>query len=82
MPCCEVFDRQSAEYKEQVLPAAVRNRVAVEAGSTTTWYKYVGLDGKVLGIDHYGASAPADVLFEKYGFTVENTVAVGKSLLK
>lgn len=82
MPCCEVFDRQSAEYKEQVLPAAVRNRVAVEAGSTTTWYKYVGLDGKVLGIDHYGASAPANVLFEKYGFTVENTVAVGKSLLK
>ena len=82
MPCCEVFDRQSPEYKEQVLPAAVRNRVAVEAGSTTTWYKYVGLDGKVLGIDHYGASAPADVLFEKYGFTVENTVAVGKSLLK
>ena len=82
MPCCEVFDRQSAEYKEQVLPAAVRNRVAVEAGSTTTWYKYVGLDGKVLGIDHYGASAPADVLFEKYGFTVDNTVAVGKSLLK
>ncbi|MCI6862678.1 transketolase [Anaerobiospirillum succiniciproducens] len=82
MPSCEVFDRQSAEYKEQVLPAAVRNRVAVEAGSTTTWYKYVGLDGKVLGIDHYGASAPADVLFEKYGFTVENTVAVGKSLLK
>lgn len=82
MPCCEAFDRQSAEYKEQVLPSAVRNRVAVEAGATTTWYKYVGLDGKVLGLDHYGASAPANVLFEKYGFTVENTVAVAKSLLK
>lgn len=82
MPCCEEFDRQSAEYKEQVLPAAVRARVAIEAGTTTTWYKYVGLDGKVLGLDHYGASAPADKLFERYGFTVANTVAVGKSLLK
>ena len=51
MPCCEEFDRQSAEYKEQVLPAAVRARVAIEAGTTTTWYKYVGLDGKVLGLD-------------------------------
>ena len=82
MPCCEEFDRQSAEYKEQVLPAAVRARVAIEAGTTTTWYKYVGLDGKVLGLDHYGASAPADKLFERYGFTVANAVAVGKSLLK
>ena len=82
MPCCEQFARQSAEYKEQVLPAAVRARVAIEAGTTTTWYKYVGLDGKVLGLDHYGASAPADKLFERYGFTVANAVAVGKSLLK
>ena len=81
MPCCEEFDRQSAEYKEQVLPAAVRARVAIEAGSTTTWYKYVGLDGKVLGLDHYGASAPAAKLFERYGFTVENAVAVGKAAL-
>ena len=82
MPCCEEFDRQSAEYKEQVLPAAVRARVAIEAGTTTTWYKYVGLDGKVLGLDHYGASAPADKLFERYGFTVANAVAFGKSVLK
>ena len=82
MPCCEEFDRQSAEYKEQVLPAAVRARVAIEAGTTTTWYKYVGLDGKVLGLDHYGASAPAEKLFERYGFTVANAVAVGKSVLK
>ncbi len=82
MPCCEEFDRQSAEYKEQVLPAAVRARVAIEAGTTTTWYKYVGLDGKVLGLDHYGASAPAEKLFERYGFTVANAVAFGKSVLK
>lgn len=81
MPCCEVFDRQSCEYKEQVLPSQVRARVAIEAGSTTTWYKYVGLDGKVLGLDHYGASAPADVLFKRYGFTCENAVAIGKSVL-
>lgn len=81
MPCCEEFDRQSAEYKEQVLPSAVRARVAIEAGTTTTWYKYVGLDGKVLGLDHYGASAPADLLFKRYGFTVENAVAFGKAAL-
>lgn len=81
IPCCEVFDRQSAEYKEQILPKAVRARVAIEAGTTTTWYKYVGLDGKVLGLDHYGASAPADLLFKRYGFTVENAVAVGKAAL-
>ena len=71
----------SAEYKEQILPKAVRARVAIEAGTTTTWYKYVGLDGKVLGLDHYGASAPADLLFKRYGFTVENAVAVGKAAL-
>lgn len=81
MPCCEEFDRQCPEYKEKVLPAAVRARVAIEAGSTAGWYKYVGLDGKVLGLDHYGASAPADLLFKRYGFTVENAVAVGKSAL-
>ena len=81
MPCCEVFDRQSAEYNEQILQNAVRARVAIEAGTTTTWYKYVGLDGKVLGLDHYGASAPADLLFKRYGFTVENAVAVGKAAL-
>lgn len=81
MPCCEVFDRQSDEYKEQVLPKAVRARVAIEAGTTTTWYKYVGLDGKILGLDHYGASGPAAKLFERYGFTVENAVAFGKAAL-
>lgn len=81
MPCAEVFDRQSTEYKEQVLPKAVRARMAIEAGSSDIWYKYVGLDGKVLGLDHYGASGPADLLFKRYGFTVENTVALAKSLL-
>lgn len=80
MPCCEEFDRQDAAYKAKVLPAECRARVAIEAGATTTWYKYVGLDGKVIGLDHYGASAPAGLLFERYGFTVENVVSVCKSL--
>ena len=81
MPCCEVFDRQDAAYKEAVLPCACRARVAVEAGCTQGWYKYVGLDGKVLGLDHYGESAPAGLLFEKFGFTVDNLVKVAKSVL-
>ena len=81
MPCCEVFDRQDAAYKEAVLPCACRARIAVEAGCTQGWYKYVGLDGKVLGLDHYGESAPAGLLFEKFGFTVDNLVKVAKSVL-
>ncbi len=74
MPCVELFEKQSAKYKESVLPNKVRARVAVEAGATMCWYKYVGMDGKVVGIDQFGESAPAKKLFEKYGFTVENVV--------
>lgn len=81
MPCCEVFDRQDAAYKEAVLPCSCRARVAVEAGCTQGWYKYVGLDGKVLGLDHYGESAPAGLLFKKFGFTVDNLVNIAKSVL-
>ena len=81
MPCMELFDRQSDKYKESVLPKAVRARVAVEAGATTTWYKYVGLDGKVLGIDRFGESAPYKVLFEKYGFTVDNVVKAVEEII-
>ncbi len=81
MPSTDVFDRQSDEYREKVLPKSCRARVAVEAGMSTTWYKYVGLDGKVVGLDHYGASAPAGKLFEKFGFTVDNVVKVAKSVL-
>ena len=72
MPCMEVFDEQDAAYRESVLPAAVRARVAVEAGATMPWYKYVGLDGAVIGLDHYGASAPAKLLFEQFGFTAQH----------
>ena len=72
MPCMELFDKQDAAYRESVLPAAVRARVAVEAGATMPWYKYVGLDGAVIGLDHYGASAPAKLLFEQFGFTAQH----------
>ena len=81
MPCQEVFDAQCAEYKESVLPAAVRKRIAVEAGCSFGWQKYVGLDGDTLCIDHFGASAPADILFKEFGFTTENLVSKAKNLL-
>ncbi len=75
MPCTDVFDAQDAEYKESVLPFAVTARVAVEAAVTDGWYKYVGLSGKVIGIDRFGESAPAGQLFNAFGFTAENVAA-------
>lgn len=80
MPSTEVFDVQDVAYKEEILPNAVRRRVAVEMGATQNWYKYVGLDGAVLGIDRFGASAPAAKVLEEYGFTVDNLVALVKTL--
>ncbi|MGB5451052.1 MAG: transketolase [Sedimenticolaceae bacterium] len=77
MPCTSVFDAQDAEYKESVLPAAVTARVAVEAAVTDGWWKYVGSNGKVVGIDTFGESAPAGELFKLFGFTAEN---VGKAI--
>ncbi|NDO46097.1 transketolase [Clostridium sp. MD294] len=74
MPSFELFEKQSQEYKESVLPNAVRNRVAVEAASSFGWHKYVGLDGATVTIDTFGASAPAGTLFKEFGFTVENVV--------
>lgn len=81
MPCMEDFDKQPAKYKASVLPNSVRARLAVEAGSPMSWYKYVGLDGDIIGMETFGASAPAGKLFVKYGFTVENVVAKAKALL-
>ncbi len=81
MPCMELFEKQSAKYKESVLPKNVRARLAVEAGAKDCWYKYVGLDGDVIGMDTFGESAPAGKLFVKYGFTVENVVATAKKVL-
>ena len=80
MPCNEVFDKQSAEYRESVLPSSCTRRMAIEAGVTDFWYKYVGLNGKVLGIDRFGESAPAEELFKLFGFTVENASQLYKSL--
>ena len=80
MPSMEVFDSQSDEYREKVLPSAVRKRVAVEAGTSFGWQKYSGLDGAVVSIDHYGASAPAGVLFKEFGFTVENVAETAMKL--
>ena len=74
IPCTEQFELQSAEYKESVLPAAVTKRVAIEAGIADYWYKYVGLNGAVIGMTTFGESAPADQLFEMFGFTVDNVV--------
>ncbi|MHB9021398.1 MAG: transketolase [Halothiobacillus sp.] len=81
MPCTELFDAQDAAYREAVLPNAVRARVAVEAGVTGFWGQYVGLDGKVVGIDTFGESAPAGDLFKLFGFTVDNVVATAQSIL-
>ena len=81
MPCMDIFEKQPLEYKEKVLPKSVRARVAVEALSEFGWGKYVGLDGKTVCLDRFGASAPADVLFKEFGFTTENVVKAVKSVL-
>ncbi|MBB6367732.1 MULTISPECIES: transketolase [unclassified Xanthomonas] len=80
MPCTDVFDRQDAAYRESVLPSSVRKRVAVEAGVTAFWRAYVGLDGAVVGIDSFGASAPANVLYKHFQITAEHVVAAAKAL--
>ena len=80
MPCCEIFETQSAAYREQVLPAGVRKRVAIEAAHQDYWYKYTGLDGAVIGMSTFGASAPGNQLMELFGFTVDNVVATTEAL--
>ncbi|WP_247908324.1 transketolase [Streptococcus anginosus] len=80
VPSTDIFDAQDAAYKEEILPNAVRRRVAIEMAATQSWYKYVGLDGAVIGIDKFGASAPAAKVMEEYGFTVAHVVKVVKNL--
>lgn len=82
MPCMDIFEQQSDEYKEKILPETVEKRLVVEAGSSICWGKYLGFKGKSVTIDTFGASAPANVLFKKYGFTVENVVNKALSMLK
>ncbi len=81
MPSWRIFEEQSAEYKASVLPAGVP-KLAIEAGATLGWWKYVGLDGDVIGVDRFGASAPGPKVMAEYGFTPENVVARAKGLLK
>ncbi len=81
MPATDTFDKQDAAYRESVLPSDVTARVAIEAGIADFWYKYVGFDGRIIGMTTFGESAPADQLFEMFGFTVENVVNTAKELL-
>lgn len=80
VPCLDVFDKQSEEYKESILPSDCRKRVAVEAASSVSWGKYVGLDGAYVTMDGFGESAPAGELFDRFGFTAQNVAAVARSL--
>lgn len=81
LPSVDVFEAQDAAYRESVLPASITKRVVVEAGATALWYKYVGLDGNIIGLDRFGLSAPAGILFEHFGFTVANVVHAVEALL-
>jgi transketolase len=80
MPCTSLFDAQDAAYRASVLPAGTK-RVAIEAGSRDGWWRYVGLDGAVVGMDTFGASAPAKKLFEHFGITAANVAGVAAGLL-
>jgi transketolase len=82
MPCAEVFAAQSEDYQESVLPSAVRVRVAVEAAHVDWWRKYVGLDGRVVGMSGFGESAPGNVLFDYFGITTEAVVVAAREMLK
>ncbi|MEJ2765247.1 transketolase [Photobacterium sp. MCCC 1A19761] len=81
MPSTDAFDKQDAAYRESVLPSDVTARIAIEAGIADFWYKYVGFDGRIIGMTTFGESAPADQLFEMFGFTTENVVSTAKELL-
>ncbi|MBA4139645.1 MAG: transketolase [Segetibacter sp.] len=81
MPSWELFDQQDQAYKDEVLPPAITKRVAIEAGVTLGWYKYVGLDGAVVGLDRFGASGPGDEVMKYFGFTTENVLNVARGLL-
>jgi transketolase len=80
MPCFERFERQSESYREEVLPTACRRRVAIEAGVVGLWYRYVGLDGKVVGLRRFGMSAPGDQVMKEFGIDAAHVVEAAKSL--
>jgi transketolase len=81
MPCMEIFEAQSCEYQESIIPASISKRLVVEAGSSFGWFKYYGCDGDIVAIDTFGSSGPAPKVFEKYGFSTDNVVAKAKAVL-
>ena len=81
MPCCDIFKAQDEQYRNTVLPPNMQKRVAVETGVSDYWYQFVNNEGRVIGIDKFGASAPAEYLFAAYGYTVENVKQVMLSLM-
>jgi transketolase len=81
MPCMELFEAQGRDYRDEVLPPAVRARLAVEPGASMSWWKWVGLEGDVLGLDRFGASAPGPKVLEELGFTAENILARAQNVL-
>ena len=82
MPSTSVFDQQDAAYKQAVLPLQIGARIAIEASHADYWYKYVGLEGRIIGMTSFGESAPAPALFEHFGFTVDNILATAEELLE
>ena len=82
MPSMELFLQQDQAYRDQVLPPAVRARVACEAAASQPWFRFVGLDGATVCLDHFGASAPAEILFKEFGFTAENVAAKARALVQ
>ncbi len=81
MPCMELFEAQSPEYRESVIPSPISARLAVEPGATMSWWKWVGSDGDVLGLDRFGASAPGTTVLKELGFTADNIAARARALL-
>ena len=81
VPCLEWFEQESAQYRESVLPRSVRARVSVEAGIAQSWHRYLGEHGRAVSLEHYGASAPGALLFEKFGITAEAVVAAAQESL-
>ena len=81
LPCWERFELQDAAYRDSVLPRDVRARVSVEAGVSLGWERWVGDEGAIVGLDHFGASAPAGTIFEKFGFTIDRVTAVARGVL-
>jgi transketolase len=81
MPCFERFDRQPESYREEVLPNECRKRVAIEAGVSDTWFKYVGMDGKIIGLHRFGLSAPGDQVMKEFGIDAQHVIEAARSLM-